>query len=211
MGESRWAGLQRRERQHEDALRGRRAHRDAGPAETAVEQQLDEQPAVRVADQHGRAVELADQALVVVDDLGDAEAGRVVRGLAHLLDVALLARPLRGGDVVALLPEEVAVGLPAPGREPGTMDQHQLRPVGFHAVSLRSDCPGRPYTRVQWVRTYGRRKPSPAKYPYAGVSSSGAGSSMCAPKLVEPRCLPSRTTRSWASNGSSPRSRSRSS
>ena len=55
-----------------------------GAAEPAVEQQLDDQPAERVADQHRRLVELADQLLVVVDDLGQAEPGDVVGVLAQL-------------------------------------------------------------------------------------------------------------------------------
>ena len=47
--------------------------------EAAVEQQLDDQAAERVADQHRRLVELADQRRVVVDDLGQAEARRARR------------------------------------------------------------------------------------------------------------------------------------
>jgi hypothetical protein len=73
VGERRRACLERRERQGEDALRRRRAHRHASAAEPAVEQQLDEQAAVRMADQHRRLLELADQRRVVVDDLPHPE------------------------------------------------------------------------------------------------------------------------------------------
>src|SRR5581483_3245137 len=93
--ERRRARLQRRERKDEDALRRRRAHRHPGAAESTVEQQLDEQTAVRVPDQYRRLLKLADQGRVVVDDLLHAEAGRRVGALAQLLDIAMLARPLR--------------------------------------------------------------------------------------------------------------------
>src|SRR5262249_5621472 len=118
--------------------RGRRAHRHTGAAETAVEQQLDEQAAVGVADQHGRLLELADQGRVVVDDLLDAEPGRLLRRGANLLDIALLARPLRRRDGEAALTEVVGVVLPAAARQPGTMDQHQRnRSVHGHSRLLR--------------------------------------------------------------------------
>src|SRR3954447_19758880 len=105
--------LQRGERQDEDALRGRRAERHARAAEAAIEQQLDDQPAEGVADQHGRLVELADQRLVMVDDLGQAEARELVGVAAQLLDVAVLARPLWHGDREAALAEVVLEVLPA--------------------------------------------------------------------------------------------------
>ena len=73
MRECRRGSLERGERQQQDALRRRRAQRDARAPEPAVEQQLDDQAAERMADQHGRLVERADQPLVVVDDLGEAE------------------------------------------------------------------------------------------------------------------------------------------
>jgi hypothetical protein len=105
--------LQRGERQDEDALWRRRAERHARAAEAAIEQQLDDQPAEGVADQHGRLVELADQRLVVVDDLGQAEARELVGVAAELLDVAVLARPLWHGDREAALAEVVLEVLPA--------------------------------------------------------------------------------------------------
>ena len=79
--------------------------RDAGAAEAAVEQQLHDQAAERVADQHGRLVERPDQRLVVVDDLVQAEPGELVAVGAELLDVAVLARPLGRGDGEAALAE----------------------------------------------------------------------------------------------------------
>ena len=72
--------------------------RHARAAEAAVEQQLDDQAAEGVADQHRRLVELADQRLVVVDDLAQAEARELVGVVAQLLDVAVLARPLGRRD-----------------------------------------------------------------------------------------------------------------
>ena len=95
--ERRGGGLQRRERQHEDALGRRRAERDARASQTAVEQQLDDQAAEGVPDQHGRPLQRLDQARVVVDDLVESEPGELRRLLAERLDVAVLARPL-GAD-----------------------------------------------------------------------------------------------------------------
>jgi hypothetical protein len=56
----------------EDALRRGRVDGDPGRPEAAVEEQLDEERAKRVADEDRRLVELADDPIVVVDDLGDA-------------------------------------------------------------------------------------------------------------------------------------------
>ena len=139
MGEGRRARLQGRERQLQDALRRRRAHRHTGAAVAAVEQQLDEQTAVGVADQHRRLVELCDQRGVVVDDLGDPQPGGVVRRFSHLLDVSDLARPLGRRDGEAPRAEVVDVVLPAARRQPGAVDEHQRDlSVCGHGALLRS-------------------------------------------------------------------------
>ena len=59
--ERRGRGLQGRERKHEDPLGRRRTHRHSRAAETAVEQQLDEQPAVGVTHQERGLGQRADQ------------------------------------------------------------------------------------------------------------------------------------------------------
>ena len=56
------------------------------PPETAVEQQLHEQTAVLMPDQHRWLIEVANQPLVVVDDLPRHEAGRRLGGLTHPLN-----------------------------------------------------------------------------------------------------------------------------
>ena len=117
--------LQGRERQLQNALGRRRTHRHPGTAQTAVEQQLDEQAAVGMADQHGWLGEFVDQRRVVVDDLLHAEPCRIFGGLAHLLDITLLARPLRRQDREAPLAKVVDVVLPATRRKPGAVNQHQ--------------------------------------------------------------------------------------
>jgi hypothetical protein len=78
-----------------------------------------------VADQHRRLLELADQAPVVVDDLVDAQARRLLGGITNLLDISLLAGPLRRGDGEASLAEIVGAVLPAACGEPGSLDQQQ--------------------------------------------------------------------------------------
>src|SRR5215208_2692065 len=74
--------LERRERQDENPLRRRWAHRDASPGEPAVKQELYDQPPERVADQNWLPVERPDLRLVVVDDFGQAEPFERVRRLA---------------------------------------------------------------------------------------------------------------------------------
>ena len=123
--ERRRGGLERREREDEDALWRRRAHDHPGETEAAVEQQLDDQAAERVPDQDGRLVECTDLLLVVVDDLLEAEALDLFGVLSQRGDVAVLTRPLRGGDREAALLEEPGEVLPAVRGEPGSMDQHQ--------------------------------------------------------------------------------------
>ena len=115
---------------------GRRgAERDARASESAVEQELDDQAAEGVADQHRRLLERTDLLLVVVDDLRDAETFELVCLRSQLLDVALLARPLGSGDGEPALREVVGEVLPAPGREPGAMDQHQRDSVAIGAIA----------------------------------------------------------------------------
>ena len=115
--------------QDEDALGRRGAHGDARPAETAVEQQLEDQSSERVADEDRRLVERADLLLVVVDDLVEAEALDLLRVFAELLDVAVLARPFGRGDGEASALEVVGEVVPAVGCEPGSVDQHERSPV----------------------------------------------------------------------------------
>jgi hypothetical protein len=66
-----------------------------------------------MADQHGWLVEFADQRLVVVDDLRQAEARERVGVAAELLDVAVLPRPFGSGDREAALAEVLREVLPA--------------------------------------------------------------------------------------------------
>jgi hypothetical protein len=66
-----------------------------------------------VADQHGRFGELADQCVVVVDDLGQAEARELLGVAAELLGVTVLAWPLGSGDGEATLAEARGEVLPS--------------------------------------------------------------------------------------------------
>src|SRR3954471_24623146 len=113
MRERRGGRLQRRERQDEDALGRRRAERDAHTSDATVEEQLDDQAPEGVADQDGRLVELADQRLIVVHDLGQPETRELVDVVSEILHVADLAGPLGSGDREAALSEVVGEGLPA--------------------------------------------------------------------------------------------------
>jgi len=111
---------ERRRLEGEDALRWGRVDGDPGRPEPAVDEELDEEPAEGVANEDRRLVERADDALVVVDDLAQPEAGDRLLVLAKLLDVPFLPRPFRRRGRVAAPLEELLEALPAPGREPRT-------------------------------------------------------------------------------------------
>src|SRR5262249_27399428 len=120
-----------REREDEDALGRRRAHRHPRPPETAVEQQLDDQAAEGVADQDRRLRKRLDQRRVVIDDLVEAKTLQRLGALALLLDAGRLPRPLGRGYVEAALREVALELLPASRREPRAVDQHQRNPVSL--------------------------------------------------------------------------------
>jgi hypothetical protein len=94
-----------------------------------------------VPDQHGRLVELADQPLVVLDDLRQAEPGEIAGVPTELVDVTVLARPLGSRHGEAALAEVVGEVLPAACREPGAVDEHQRDPVGIGAGSCHGLSP----------------------------------------------------------------------
>ena len=87
-----------------------------------------------MSDQNRRLGERADLRLVVIDDLGQAEAFQRLGVLTQRLDVTLLTRPFGRRDGIAEIPKVVGEVLPAASREPRAVDQHQRRPVcgGFH-------------------------------------------------------------------------------
>src|SRR5580700_2923379 len=75
----------------------------------------------------------------MVDDLLHAEPGGRRSGVADLLDVAMLARPLRRGDGEAAFGEVVLVVLPTARRKPGAMNHYErdlpvLGAAGCHPV-----------------------------------------------------------------------------
>ena len=58
-----------------------------------------------MADQNRLLVESPDQRLVVVDDLGQTESFDRFCCLSKLFNVPMLARPFRGGELVASVAE----------------------------------------------------------------------------------------------------------
>jgi hypothetical protein len=97
-----------------------------------------------MADQHRRLIEIADQLLVVIDDLLHSEAGRRLGGLTDPLDIPVLPWPLRRGHGEAALAEVLRVVLPAPCREPRPVneDQRDLADVRMAAVVAHGDSLG---------------------------------------------------------------------
>ena len=115
------ANLRRRQAQH--ALYLRRRDGDRGRTEAAVEQQFGDQAAEGVPHDHRRGVEAADDPVVVVDDLGDAETVHDGRVATEGLDLALHAGPGRREDLVSALLETRLPALPAARGEPEAVDE----------------------------------------------------------------------------------------
>src|SRR3954471_11872169 len=76
---------------------------------------------------HRRGLEAADDPVVVVDDLGDAEPVQDGRVLAEGLDLALHARPGRREHLVSALLEARLPALPAARGEPEAVDEDDGR------------------------------------------------------------------------------------
>jgi hypothetical protein len=98
------------------------ADRNGRGAETAVQQELRDKTAERVAHNDGRGAETADDPVVMVGDLLDPEP--LVPGgiLANLLYRSLESRPGRCEHVVALRLEALLPALPTERREPEAVD-----------------------------------------------------------------------------------------
>src|ERR1700730_7426605 len=82
-----------------------------------------------------RAVQLPNDRVIVVDDLGDAEPGDLVGVLAEVLDAALHAGPRGSDDLVALLAIAIDPVLPAQRGEPEAVDQNNR--VGGRRIGSR--------------------------------------------------------------------------
>jgi hypothetical protein len=96
-------------------------------AEAAVQQELRDKAAERVAHDDGRGAETADDPVVVVDDLLDSEP--LVPGgiLANLLHRSLESGPGRCEHGVALRLEALLPAFPAERREPEAVDEDDGR------------------------------------------------------------------------------------
>ena len=113
---------QRRRRQQHHALRRPRSDRDSGDTEAAVEQELREDPAERVADDDRRPVEAANDLVVVVDDRLDPEPFQRRRITARFFRIPD-PRPGRCDRAIATIGVVVDPAVPAPRRHPHAVDQ----------------------------------------------------------------------------------------
>src|SRR6218665_2512007 len=98
--------------------------RDAGPAQTNADELLGDEAAERVADDHRRLLEIADDPGVVVGDLVDADVRDDVGGVAGSSDGGGLVRPAGRDGCVPLLLEEIDPGLPRRGVQPEAVDEN---------------------------------------------------------------------------------------
>ena len=107
-----------------DAGRRRRIDRDAGDAEAAIEQMLDPHTAGRMADQDRFLRARADDAVIMIEDFGDAEAGELlVRHRPQFLGAAIVIGPVRRDDGEAARFVARLDRLPAVRIEPGAVDE----------------------------------------------------------------------------------------
>src|SRR5918999_3972645 len=78
-----------------------------------------------MADEDRRLVQLADQVLVVVDDLADGELAEIrMRRASQVLDRPILERPRWRNNGVALSLVACAKQVPRRRRQPGSVDEH---------------------------------------------------------------------------------------
>jgi hypothetical protein len=118
---------QRRDRHRQDAAERGRGDRDGDRGQTAPGQDLGQQPAERVAHDHGLLLQAADDFLDVVGDLPDRLAREDVRVRLGLLDRVRIVGPARGERDVAGLLEVPRPAVPAAGEEPQAVDEdHRL-------------------------------------------------------------------------------------
>ena len=115
--------LERGERQQEDALDRGGGDGHAGGAQAAVEQDLGEEPPERMAHDDRRLFELADDPLVMFDDLRNAEPGERGRIATQLLDVAFDSGPAAGDHAVAAVGITLDPVFPAEGCHPQAVDE----------------------------------------------------------------------------------------
>ena len=100
-----------------------------------------------MADDDRRPVEPADDLLVVVDDVRDAEIPERRWVTAELLGLALESGPRFRNDCVALVPVALGPVLPAERRHPHSVNQHdrlsagRIRSSRIHGASLDSNDP----------------------------------------------------------------------
>ena len=122
--EDRGAGPERRQRQGRDAGGLARGDAHVGDAEAAVGEHLGEQPAERVAHDDRLLGQGADDALVVVGDLLQADALQRLGVRADVGDLAVVdAGPAGDDDLVAASAEVLGPGVPALRGHPESVDE----------------------------------------------------------------------------------------
>ena len=102
-----------RQRSPQHPARLRRRNGDSRASESAVEQQLGDQPAHRVADDDRSVGQGADECVEVLGRFGQSDSG--------------ICRPVRRVHDVARGPVPLDPGPPAIGRQPQSVDQHNRR------------------------------------------------------------------------------------
>ena len=122
--EDRRAGPQRRQRERRDAGGLSGGDADVGDAEAAVGEHLRDDAAERVADDDRLLGQLADDPLVVVGDLLEADPLERLGVVADVFDGAVVdSGPARDDDLVAGGAEAVGPGVPALGGHPEAVDE----------------------------------------------------------------------------------------
>ena len=137
VGEDRRAGPERREGERRDARGLAGGDADVGDPEAAVGEHLGEQPAEGVAHDDRLLRQGADDALVVVGDLLQADALQGLGVRADVGDLAVVdAGPARDDDLVAAGPEVLGPGVPALRGHPQAVDEDDGGLLGGGHVRL---------------------------------------------------------------------------
>src|SRR2546423_745493 len=145
----------RGERQHRYSGRLRRVDENSSGAEAAVDEHLHDEPTERMAHDDWRRLELANNALVVIDDRFDLETLERRWVFSDRFDFALEPGPRRREHVVPCLLVAVDPLFPAARSEPKPVNQYDgwfvgAASVGAHVcLSLVGAC------RDQYSRTCG--------------------------------------------------------
>src|SRR5439155_805989 len=135
-----------------NSLYGRTGDRHTGRAPAAVEKNLRHQTAKAMSDDDRRSFELANDLLVMIDNVFESKRGEAAWIAAKLFDVAFHARPASGDDAITFVRVMFNPVLPAKRCHPEAGDENDGGDVHCEELAARaSRSPG------NWSLSGGRK------------------------------------------------------